>query len=311
MGIIVFLNAAVQAGTPLLFATSGEILTEKSGNLNLGVEGLMLIGAVFGFLAGHATNSPLAAVAAAALSGALCGLLFAWLTVSLRANQVVTGLSITIFGTGLSGYIGRSLMGQVMSDSFIHNFRLIEIPLLSKIPLIGPILFNQNIFVYAGYLCAILLGLYLTKTRFGLNLRIVGENPYAADASGIQVALYKYIHISVGGALCALGGAYLSLVYVPAWQEQITAGRGWIAVALVIFSQWSAYRAIFGAFLFGGLDIIGFRIQQFDIPISQYLIDMLPYVVTIGALIYMSIRKSGSGNAPEALAEPYFREERY
>ncbi len=191
----------------------------------------MLIGAVFGFLAGHLTNSPILAVLAAALSGALCGLLFAWLTVSLRANQVVTGLSITIFGTGLSGYIGRSLMGQIMSESFTHTFRIIEIPLLSQIPFIGPILFKQNIFVYSGMICAILLGLYLKKTRFGLNLRVIGENPYAADASGIQVSLYKYIHIAAGGALCALGGAYLSLVYVPAWQEQITAGRGWIAVA--------------------------------------------------------------------------------
>lgn len=311
MGVFVFLHAAVQAGTPLLFATTGEILTEKSGNLNLGVEGLMLIGAVFGFLAGHLMDSPFAAITAAMVSGALCGLLFAWLTVSLRANQVVTGLSITILGTGLSGYIGRGLMGEIMSPSFNHAFRAIELPIISKIPFIGPVFFNQNSFVYAGYLCAILLGLYLTKTRFGLNLRVVGENPYAADASGIQVGLYKYIHISLGGALCALGGAYLSLVYVPAWQEQITAGRGWIAVALVIFSQWSTYRAIFGAFLFGGLDIIGFRIQQFDIPISQYLIDMMPYVVTIGALIFMSVSKKGSGNAPEALGEAYFREERY
>lgn len=311
MAILVFLHAAVQAGTPLLFATIGEILTEKSGNLNLGVEGLMLIGAVFGFLAGDLTQSPLIAVISAALAGALCGLLFAWLTVSLRANQVVTGLSITILGTGLSGFIGRGLMGKVMSESFTHVFRLIEVPLLSKIPLIGPIFFKQNIFVLSGYVCAILLGIYLNKTRLGLNLRIIGENPYAADASGIQVSLYKYVHIAVGGALCALGGAYLSLVYVPAWQEQITAGRGWIAVALVIFSSWSPNKAIFGAFLFGGLDIIGFRIQQFNLPISQYLIDMLPYVVTISALIYMSISKSGSGNAPEALSEPYFREERY
>jgi len=311
MAIIIFLNAAIQAGTPLLFATIGEILTEKSGNLNLGVEGLMLIGAVFGFLAGHMTDSPFIAVLAASLAGGLCGLLFAWLTVSLRANQVVTGLSITILGSGLSGFIGRGLMGEVMSESFISVFRIIEIPLLSQIPVIGTIFFKQNIFVYSGYVCAIALAFYLNKTRFGLNLRVIGENPYSADASGIQVSLYKYIHIAVGGSLCALGGAYLSLVYVPAWQEQITAGRGWIAVALVIFSKWNPKRALFGAYLFGGLDIIGFRIQQFNIPISQYILDMTPYLVTIAALIFMSIRKDSRGSAPEALAESYFREERY
>lgn len=311
MAILIFLHAAIQAGTPLLFATIGEILTEKSGNLNLGVEGLMLIGAVFGFLAGHLTDSPMIAVMSAALAGAIGGLLFAWLTVSLRANQVVTGLSITILGTGLSGFIGRGLVGEVMSESFTHVFRLIEVPILSQIPIIGAIFFKQNIFVLSGYVCALALAFYLNKTRFGLNLRVIGENPYSADASGIQVSLYKYVHIAVGGALCALGGAYLSLVYVPAWQDQITAGRGWIAVALVIFSKWSPSRAIFGAFLFGGLDIVGFRIQQFNIPISQYILDMTPYLVTIFALIFMSIKKDSKGSAPEALSESYFREERY
>ncbi len=157
------------------FATTGEILTEKSGNLNLGVEGLMLIGAVFGFLAGHLTNSPILAVLAAALSGALCGLLFAWLTVSYVQIKLLQVYPLQFFGTGLSGYIGRSLMGQIMSESFTHTFRIIEIPLLSQIPFIGPILFKQNIFVYSGMICAILLGLYLKKTRFGLNLRVIGE----------------------------------------------------------------------------------------------------------------------------------------
>lgn len=292
MSSLLFLSAAVQAGTPLLFASLGEILTEKSGNLNLGVEGLMLIGAVAGFAAGMATESAIIAMLCASIAGALAGLIYAFLTVTLRANQVVTGLSLTIFGTGVSGYAGKFLMGQVLPESMKATFVNFKIPVLGQIPYIGEILFNQNVFVYFGYLLAVGLGVYLGHTRYGLNLRTVGENPYAADASGIQVSTYKYIHIMLGSAISALGGAYLSLVYVPAWQDNVTAGRGWIAVALVIFfAMWSPYKAILGAFLFGGLDIIGFRIQSMDINVSQYLIDMTPYVVTILVLIMNSVFK--------------------
>ncbi len=311
MAFVIFLAAAIQAGTPLLFATLGEILTEKSGNLNLGVEGLMLIGAVMGFLVGHYTQSPVLAMFAAAAGGAFGSLIFAVLTVTMRANQVVAGLSITILGSGISGFIGQTLVGEVLPATFTQFFNPIKIPVLGDIPVIGKLFFTQNIYVYLGLLVAILMTLYLFKTKLGLNLRVVGENPYAADASGINVDLYKYIHILAGGALCGLGGAYLSLVYVPAWQENVTAGRGWIAVALVIFSSWNPIKAIFGAYLFGGLDIVGFRIQQLGIPISQYLIDMLPYLVTIMVLIYDSTRKTGAAKAPEGLSAPYFREERH
>lgn len=311
MAFVIFLAAAIQAGTPLLFATLGEILTEKSGNLNLGVEGLMLIGAVMGFLVGHYTQSPVLAMFAAAAGGAFGSLIFAVLTVTMRANQVVAGLSITILGSGISGFIGQTLVGEVLPDTFTRFFNPIKIPILGDIPVVGKLFFTQNIYVYLGLLVAILMTLYLFKTKLGLNLRVVGENPYAADASGINVDLYKYIHILAGGALCGLGGAYLSLVYVPAWQENVTAGRGWIAVALVIFSSWNPLKAIFGAYLFGGLDIVGFRIQQMGIPISQYLIDMLPYLVTIMVLIYDSTRKTGAAKAPEGLSAPYFREERH
>ncbi len=309
MGSILFFSAAVQAGTPLLFATLGEILTEKSGNLNLGVEGLMLIGAVAGFAAGMGTQSVILAILFAAFAGALAGLIYAFLTVTLRANQVVTGLSLTIFGSGVSGYAGKFLMGQVLPENMKAAFVNIKIPVLGSIPVLGDILFNQNGFVYFGYLLAIALGIYLGHSRFGLNLRTVGENPYAADASGIQVSTYKYFHIMLGSAISALGGAYLSLVYVPAWQDNVTAGRGWIAVALVIFAMWSPYKAILGSFLFGGLDIIGFRIQSMDINISQYLIDMTPYVVTILVLIVNSVSKKRD-QAPGALSVSYFREAR-
>lgn len=305
-----FLTAAVVAGTPLLFATIGEIITERSGNLNLGVEGMMLMGAVMGFMVGMMTGNAALALAAAMIAGACGALIFAFLTITLKANQVVSGLTLTIFGTGLSNFVGQPLVGQIAPESIRNFFRPYSIPLLGDIPVIGPILFRQDAFVYLGYTAAILLGIYLYKTNKGLNLRAVGENPAAADAVGINVALYKYLHTLLGGALCGLGGAYLSLVYVPAWQEGVTAGRGWIAVALVIFATWNPFKALFGAYLFGGLDIIGFRMQGLGINMSQYFIDMLPYVVTITVLVGVSMRKSKEKAPPKGLGNAYFREER-
>jgi simple sugar transport system permease protein len=164
--------------------------------------------------------------------------------------------------------------------------------------------------VYLGYIATIIAGLYIYRTQIGLNLRAVGENTAAADAAGIHVSLYKYIHVLIGGLLCGLAGAYLSLVYIPSWQENVTSGRGWIAVALVIFCKWNPYLVMGGAFLFGGLDIIGFRIQKYDFNVSQYIIDLLPYVITIIILILVSTRKSQSGSAPAHLGVTYFREER-
>ncbi|MHC1684323.1 MAG: ABC transporter permease [Clostridiaceae bacterium] len=303
-----FLTAAVVAGTPLLFGTLGEIVIEKVGNLNLGVEGLMLMGSVMGFMIGFKTGSPAAALAAAMIAGALGALIYAFLTVTLRANQTVSGLTLTIFGTGFASLLGKSLVGQVTPDSIKNFFRPIEIPLLSKLPVLGPVFFNQDAFVYLGYLCAVILGIYLYKTSKGLNVTAVGENPAAADAASININLYKYIHILAGGALCGLGGAYLSLVYVPSWQDNVTAGRGWIAVALVIFSGWNPYKAVIGSYLFGGLDIIGFRMTK---PIvSQYLISAIPYLVTFVVLVVVSMRKSKKNAPPAALGLPYFREER-
>ena len=308
--LISFLTAAIVAGTPLLFATIGEIITERSGNLNLGVEGMMLMGAVMGFMVGMMTGNPALALLSAMIAGACGALIFAFLTITLRANQVVSGLTLTIFGTGFSNFIGQPLVGQIAPESIRLFFRPYAIPLLSNIPLIGPILFRQDAFVYLGYVSAILLGIYLYKTSRGLNLRAVGENPGSADAVGINVSLYKYVHTLLGGALCGLGGAYLSLVYVPAWQEGVTAGRGWIAVALVIFATWNPYKALFGAYLFGGLDIIGFRMQGLGINVSQYFIDMLPYLVTITVLVVVSMKKSKEKAPPKGLGNPYFREER-
>lgn len=308
--VVSFLAAAVVAGTPLLFATLGEVLTEKVGNLNLGVEGMMLMGAVAGFYIGFLTENPLLALLAAMLSGAAGALIYAVLTVSLRANQVVTGLTLTIFGTGFAGFMGQRLVGEIVPDALKSFFKPVTIPILGQLPFVGEIFFQQDVFVYLGYLTAVLLGVYLYKTKTGLNLRAIGENPAAADAASVNVTLYKYVHILLGGALCGLGGAYLSLVYVPAWQENITAGRGWIAVALVIFSAWNPYKALLGSYLFGGLDIIGFRIQGTGFPVSQYFLDMLPYLVTMLVLTVVSMKKSKEKSPPKGLGVPYFREER-
>ena len=309
-GIIPFLAAAIVAGTPLLFATLGEILIEKSGNLNLGVEGMMLMGAVIGFMVGLNTGNVFAALLGAMGAGAVGGLIFAFLTISLRANQVVTGLALATFGSGFSTLVGKTLVGQTAPAAIKTFFKPYAIPLISKIPFIGPVLFKQDAFVYFGYALAVLIGIYLYNTSKGLNLRAIGENPGCADAASINISLYKYIHILVGGSLCGLGGAYLSLVYIPSWQENVVAGRGWIAIALVIFAAWNPYKAIFGAFLFGGLDIIGFRLQGANIHISQYLVDMLPYLVTIIVLVGVSMRKSKNNAPPKNLGTPYFREDR-
>jgi len=307
---ISFFAAAVVAGTPLLYAILGELITEKSGQLNLGVEGMMLMGAVIGFKMAIATGNPYMALLGAMAAGGLGALIFAALTVTLRANQVVSGLTLTIFGTGFASFMGQGLMGEIVPPDMKLFFADFKVPLLGDIPVIGQIFFSQGMLVYTGYILTIIAGLYLYRTQIGLNLRAVGENTAAADAAGINVSLYKYIHVIIGGILCGLAGAYLSLVYIPSWQENVTAGRGWIAVALVIFCKWNPYRVMMGAFLFGGLDIIGFRIQKYDFNISQYIIDLLPYVVTIIILILVSVRKSHSGSAPASLGESYFREER-
>lgn len=308
--MVSFLAAAIVAGTPLLFATLGELLTEKAGNLNLGVEGMMLMGAVMGFYTGLLSGNPIVAVLGAGAAGALGAAIYALLTVSLRANQVVTGLTLTIFGTGYASFLGQRFMGAPLPAEIKEFFGTVSVPLLNQIPIIGPIFFKQDLFVYFGYVCVVLIFIYLFHTRQGLNLRAVGENAGASDASGVNVTLYKYVNIVLGGALCGLGGAYLSLVTVPVWQENVVAGRGWIAVALVIFASWRPGKALIGAFLFGGLDILGLRLQSMGIHISQYLVDMLPYAATI-LIVIISTRKNRKEDMPPGdLSNPYFREER-
>ncbi|SHE72504.1 ABC transporter permease [Alkalibacter saccharofermentans] len=310
MNVISFLSAVVQAGTPLLFATVGEIFSQKVGNLNLGLEGMMLMGAVTGFAVGYGTANPFLALMGAALAGMVGALVYAFITVTLKGNQEVTGLTLTIFGTGYASFVGSSYVGYKLPESVTSVFAKVSFPILSEIPVLGEIFFKQSPLVYLSYLSVLILGILLYKTKYGLNLKMVGENPAAADASGIGVSRYKYFYITLGGAMSGIGGAFLSLAYIPVWQENITAGKGWIAVALVIFAVWNPYRAVAGAYFFGGLDIIGFRLQKFALPVPIYIINMLPYVATILVLVLMSMKKSKENKAPSSIGRAYFREER-
>nr|WP_315024764.1 ABC transporter permease [uncultured Aminipila sp.] len=305
-----FLAACVVAGTPLVFATVGELITEKSGSLNLGVEGMMLMGAVMGFVAAYNTGNPVLAILCAALAGAGGALIFAIITVTFRANQTVTGLTLTIFGTGFASFVGQPMIGFSLPGSVSSFFAKTPIPVLGDIPVLGPIFFKQDLFVYFAYIIVIFFCVYMYKTRLGLNMRAVGENAAAADASGINVALYKYAHIIVGGALCGLGGAYLSLIRVPIWQSDVVTGRGWIAVALVIFASWNPVKALIGAIFFGGLSILGLRLQAMGFTISQYLVDMIPYLATVIIVIISSHKKKKENQPPADLGNNYFREER-
>lgn len=312
-----FLQTTVQMGTPILLGTLGGILNEKVGHTNLGVEGMMLMGACMGFGAGVKTGNPVLAILTAGLAGMICALIYAVITVTFMGNHVVTGLVLTIFGTGLSSFLGQDLTQANLPSSVSGPLSSIKVPLLSEIPILGNMIFNQSIYVYISILLAALLFVYMKFTKPGLCMRMIGENPGAADASGINITAYKYIHICAGGFLCGMGGAYLSLVYVPRWQEEMTAGMGWIAVALVIFATWDPLKAIFGAYLFGAMRALGLKIQNLSIPLfghelkvaSQFL-DMLPYIMTIVVLIAITLRKKKEYQPPASLGASYFREDR-
>jgi ABC-type uncharacterized transport system permease subunit len=305
--VVTMLATAVTAGTPILFAALGETLTEKSGILNLGVEGMMLVGAVTGFMVNVSTQNPWLGVIASLIAGGLMAFIHAFLCITLRANQVVSGLALTIFGQGLSGFLGKSMIGIPAPASF----KAFDILFLSDIPFIGPILFRQDALVYLSYVLAIFFAIIIYKTRWGLNLNAVGENPAAADAVGINVFRTRYIYVILGGMLAGLGGAYLSLAYAPSWLENMTAGRGWIAVALVIFATWNPVKCLAGSYIFGGVDALGFRIQTKGIDISPFFLQMLPYICTILVLILVNREtKTRRVSTPGALGLPYDREER-
>ena len=320
MDFINILQAGVANGTVLLFATIGELFAERSGVLNLGVEGMMLVGAMTGYSVAVATGNPWLGVLAAMLFAALLSQIHAFIVITLQADQVVSGLALTFLGTGISLVLGEGL-SKAGTVSLMPSY---SIPLLSQIPVLGPIFFtNQNVLVYIGYLLVPFSWYYINRTRPGLHLRAVGEYPAAADALGINVFRMRYLYVFVGGLLAGLAGATISLAVSPGWfSELTTGGQGWIAVGLVIFAQWDPVRAAVGAYAFGALrrlildiqgptTLLGFNNPFYYNPYWGFFLQMLPYAFTVIVLVIGSreaIRKRIG--APAALGEPYIRGER-
>ena len=279
------------ASTPLIFAAIGELLVERSGVLNLGVEGMMIVGALMGFVVQFHTGSPYLAVLAALFGGMAIASIFAFLTQYLLTNQVATGLALTLFGLGFSAFVGRGYTEETIQ--LITSF---EIPFLSNIPFIGPLLFSLNPLVYLAFFTVYLVWWFLFKTKQGLILRAIGDNHDAAHAIGHNVVRYRVIAILFGGAMAGIGGACLSLVQVPIWGEDMTAGRGWIALGLVVFASWLPFRVVLGALLFGGITILQLHAQGFNIRISAQYLSMLPYLATIIILVALRIRLKNKTN---------------
>lgn len=291
----------ITAATPLLFAALGEMVTEKSGVLNLGVEGMMVMGAIMGFVSVHSSGSVTIAILASILAGALMAAIFALFVLKFHASQVPTGLALTIFGIGLSALLGQGMIGIAY-----EGIPKISIPLLSSIPIIGTVLFTQDFLVYLSITMVFAIHYFLNKTRAGLILRAIGDSHDAAHAMGYSVVKIRFMAILFGGAMAGLGGAYLSLAYSPLWVEQMTAGRGWIALALVVFACWRTGRVLFGAYLFGGISILQLHAQALGIGVPSQFMSMLPYLATIIVLVIISRDVSKIKlNAPASLGKPF------
>lgn len=326
--LIAWINRAVWFGTVIMFGSTGEILTERSGNLNLGVPGLMFLGGFSGFAGAYfyenSTDNPsaflviLIALACAFLAGVLGGLLYCVLTVTLRANQNVTGLALTIFGTGVANFFGVQVLngGVSVKASFSNSVFTAKMPVLSSLGAVGDIFFSYGFMVYAAIIVALLVNYFIYHTHMGLNLRAVGENPATADAAGIDVTRYKYLATCVGAGITGLGGVYYVLDYgFGTWSTANSIDAlGWLAVALVIFATWKPRNIIWGAYVFGMFYwLYNYLPNMLGITLANYavqLIQMIPYIVTILVLIFISIRKSKDSQGPAALGLPYFREER-
>jgi simple sugar transport system permease protein len=312
--VVSLIARTIAVSTSLLLATLGEIYTERSGILNLGVEGIMMMGAATGFAASYHLGSAWLGLAAAIVVGMLLALLHAFLSITMRAEQVVSGLALTTFGIGLATFMGLRLgpNGQALIGQQAAAFQPLALPGLSKIPLLGPSLFSQSVLTYLLYLLIPLLWFFLYRTQPGLHLRAVGEKPQAADAMGVGVTQVRYLYTVLGGGLMGMAGAYLSLSYLKGWQLNITGGQGWIAIALVIFAAWDPLRAVLGALLFGGIGAAGFSLQSTGTAIPSNLLNMMPYILTIIVLVLITWRESVSKRvgAPSALGLPYVREEK-
>lgn len=314
--VLAVVVSAISFGTPLVLAGLGELLAERSGVLNLGVEGMMLMGAVCAFCASQklhwssALVLPLA-VLASLVAGAAMALIHAFLTITIRVNQIVSGLALTIFAgiIGLSSYLGQ--VWNIGGVAGLHQFNQVNLFGLKNLPILGPLIFNQDAFVYASWVLVVLVLYYLYRTRLGLHLRAVGENPAAADAMGINVTAYRYAHTVIGGALAGLGGAYFTLALAPIWTDGLTAGDGWIAIALVIFAFWRPDLLVLGAYLFGIFSALGPTLQTHHITaLPSEFYSALPFLMTVIALAAASTswanRRIGT---PASLGTPYSREE--
>lgn len=303
--VVTVLDRALAAGTPLLLGTLGEIVAERSGILNLGVEGMMSVGAVTGFMTGVATGSPWLGLAAAVAAGAAVSLLHAFASITLRANQVVSGLALAMLGVGLSGLLGKPYIGVTTTA----KMTAIRVPWLSDLPWIGRILFVKDPFFSLAVAIGVLLWFLLAHTRWGVRVRSVGENPAAAAVQGVGVSGVRYLCTAIGGGLAGMAGAHLSLAYSNAWTEGLTGGRGWIVIALTIFALWNPLRAFLGAFLFGGVFVLQYVLQPLGIPPN--LLGALPYAATLLVLVLGGLRGDLRHLAsPEALGESFTRGEK-
>ncbi len=293
----------VVAGTPLLLGTLGEVVAERSGILNLGVEGMMSVGAVTGFIVTFTTGNPWLGLLVATLIGAAFSVLHAFITISLRANQVVSGLALTMLGLGVSGLWGKPYIGRPLTTKMAE----IRIPVLSEIPVLGRVLFSHDPYVYLSIVLGIVVWFLLRYSKLGITLRSVGENPRAAETQGINVNLVKYIAVVVGGAFAGMAGAHLSTAYSKSWIEGMTSGRGWIVIALTIFALWEPSRAFLGAYVFGCIFVLQYVLQP--LGISPNILAMMPYLATLGVLFVYGLSSAGKRrmSAPAMLGEPYIR----
>lgn len=300
-GLAALIAATLAAGTPLLLAGLGLLINERAGVLNLGAEGMMLMAAVAGFAAALSTGSIAIGLVAGLLTGAGFALLFALLAVYLATNQYATGLALTLFGTGLSAFVGLPYVGKSLDAGPAPS-----LPLLSDLPWIGPALFSQHPMVYLAWILTGVIAWLLTRSRLGLVLRSVGESPESAHALGLRVRLIRTLAVVAGGALCGLAGAFLSLIYTPLWVEGMVAGRGWIALALTTFATWRPWRVMLGAYLFGSVTMIQFYLQGQGIEVDSQLLSMLPYLATVVVLVLISSNASFIRlNMPASLGRPF------
>ncbi len=302
--VISVLHRTMVAGTPLLLGTVGEVICERSGIINLGVEGVMSVGAVVAFIVTYTTGNPWFGLMAAIAAGMIISIIHAFASITLMANQVVSGLALTMIGLGLSGMLGKPYVGKPLAVKMND----IAIPWLSDIPFIGPLFFKQSPFFYIAIILALGAWFFLERTLAGIKVRSTGENPKATETQGVNVTLIRYSCVIIGGAFSAMAGAHLSTSYSKSWIEGMTAGRGWIVVALTIFALWNPGKAVFGAFLFGGVFVLQYLLQPFGI--SPNFLAMLPYIATLVILLVMSLKDRRRLDAPAQLGEPYKRGER-